>query len=104
MTSPEYRVQATDAFEEDLTAATKYMLDSAGRLSAKRFLDRYAEMRLLLSAFPFHGSPVGAGGLRWRELNPFTAVYEIDEKRRSVTLLRLHYRASNWRTDLIGVE
>lgn len=72
---------------EDLTAATEYMLDSAGRPSAKRFLDRYSEMRLLPSAFPFHGPLVGAEGLRWREPKPFTAVYEIDEEHRRVTLL-----------------
>ena len=42
---------------EDLTAATEYMLDPAGRPSAERFLDRYSEMRLLPSAFTFHGSP-----------------------------------------------
>ena len=66
---------------EDLTAATEYVLDSAGRSPAERF--------------PFHGPLVGAEGLRWREPKPFTAVYEIDEEHCRVTLLRLHYRASN---------
>lgn len=100
MASIDYEVVTTLAFEEDLTAATEYMLETAGKMSTRRFLDAYAEMRLLLSVFPGHGPLVGAADLRWRSLPPFTAVYEVDEASRRVTLLRLHYRSSNWREDL----
>lgn len=97
MTSECYEVVAAASFEEDLAVATSYMVERGGVSAARRFLDRYAELRLLLGVFPGHGSPVGADGLRWRELRPLTAVYEYSDAAHIVTLLRLHYRSSNWR-------
>lgn len=100
MASERYEVAAAASFEEDLAVATSYMVERGGASAARRFLDRYAELRLLLGVFPGHGSPVGADGLRWRELSPFTAVYEYSDATHTVTLLRLHYRSSNWREGL----
>lgn len=100
MASERYEVVASGSFEDDLAVATSYMFEQGGLTSARRFLDRYAELRLLLGVFPGHGLPVGASGLRWRELRPFTAVYEYSEETHQVTLLRLHYHSSNWREEL----
>lgn len=100
MASERYEVAAAASFEEDLAVATSHMVERGGASAARRFLDRYAELRLLLGVFPGHGSPVGADGLRWRELSPCTAVYEYSDATHTVTLLRLHYRSSNWREGL----
>ena len=99
-----YDVEAALSFEEDLTTAVEFMLKASGANAAKRFLDRYAEMCLLLQVFPYHGSPVGADDLLWRELRPFTAVYEIDAEAHRVLLLRLHYHSSNWRNELMDIH
>lgn len=97
-----WRVLATDEFEGDLDEAAAYYLQASGPGSARRLLDAYDEMRGRLATLPGHGSNVGASGLRWVRLGTFTAVYEINESERVVTLLRLFYMTSNWRERILG--
>ena len=52
MASERYEVVAAASFEEDLAMATSYMVERGGVSAARRFLDRYAELRLLLGVSP----------------------------------------------------
>lgn len=93
-----YAVETTASFESALDEAVRYYLGQVGPRAASRFLDGYAELCVVLGAFPCHGSPVGDSGLRWRSLGAFTAVYEIDEGLGCVRLMELHYSRSDWRS------
>ena len=94
---PRHVVEATASFERSLGEAVGYYVTQTVPGSASSFLDKYAELCVLLGAFPRHGSPVGDSGLWWRSLGVFTAVYDIDNEIGHVRLLELHYSKSNWR-------
>lgn len=96
--SSEYRINVTKSFSEDLDASVSYYLKVSGPRSAKHFLESYDSFVNLLEVLPGHGSLIEGTPLRWRKVGVFVVVYLVDDASHVVTLLRMYYVSSDWRT------
>ena len=100
MASESYEVAITPAARDDLREAVAYYRRAAGKTSARKLMDRFDEVVSYLEAIPTAAARVADSEYRWLPVGRFILVYGIDEERKPVTIMRLHYESSNWRAVL----
>ena len=99
---PRFSVGSTGRFDGDLDAAVSWRLANAGPSSAARLLDAYDALVSVVGEFSLMAGSVEGTPYRWRALERYIAVYDVDETVREVTLLRLFHMSSDWRARLLA--
>lgn len=100
-----FEVVTTPAFDERLTSAVDYRVRSVGSSSARRLLDKYDELLLVLESHPLIGTLVykrntipEAEDIRWVLMDNYVVVYHVSSATGVVTLEDLFYKSSNWKS------
>lgn len=101
MVSPDYEAIVTDRFKDDLTAEVIWRLENAGQSSAERLIRSYETAFSAVEASPHFMPSIRGHDVRWVAVEKHVAIYEIDESRKRVTLLRLLNMASDWKSELL---
>lgn len=95
-----WNVIATDAFADDLEAASSQYSLSVGSVAVSRFMDEYEETVGRLELFPLSGARIASSPYRRCGIGAFIGIYRVLEESRSVSLMRLVYMSSNWKSRL----
>lgn len=99
---PSYEVRVAGRFEDDLDTALEWRLQEVGCSSAGKLYDAYLSTIRSLETFPLMGGRVEDSPYRWTAIERYAAIYVVDERAHTVTLLRLFHMSSDWRARLLA--
>ena len=104
-----YEVVSTAEFDAGLDLAVAHRIDVQGKRSARRLLEEVDKASELLSTTPRMGSLVNQreddprpDALRWVRADSYIIVYRPHEDDCVISLNKLFFASSNWRTRVSG--